>query len=61
MFNNREIYVLTLANGDQYITRRLCAAVQSHELAPGSILQKRVDSEDPVLGCVYTYQDGGWV
>ena len=60
MFNNCEIYVLTLANGEQHTTRRLCAAVQAHELAEGSTLQKRVDSEDPVFGCVYTYQDGGW-
>ena len=60
MFNNREIYILTLPSGEAHTTRNIFAAVQAHELAEGSILQKRVDSEDPVISGVYTYQDGGW-
>ena len=60
MFNSSEIYTLTLASGEVRTTRNVFAAVQAHELTEGSTLQKRVDSEDPVLGCVYTYQDGGW-
>jgi len=60
MFNNREIYTLTLTSGEVHTTRNVFAAVQAHDLSVGSILQKRVDSEDPVFGCVYTYQDGGW-
>ena len=61
MFNDRKIFVLILASGETYTTRNKFAATQAHELAPGSTLQMRVDSEDPVLGGVYTYQDGGWV
>ena len=60
MFNNRVIYVLTLANGENHTTRLPGIAVLWHDNNPGSVLQKRIDSDDPVLGGVYTYQDGGW-
>jgi len=60
MFNSRKMYVLTLASGEVHTTRNVFAATQAHDLAPGSILQMRVDVEDPVTGGVYTYQDGGW-